>query len=46
MKASRIALPEVYGAKKMLDTDIIPERQKTQIHNNQVDKNRPRLGTR
>ena len=44
MKVSRIALPEVHCAKKMLDTNIIPEKQKSKTHNNQVDKNRPRLG--
>ena len=42
--ASGIVLPEVHGAKKMLDTNVIPEKQKPKIHNKQVDKNRPRLG--
>ena len=31
-------------AKKMLDTNILPEKQKPKIHEKQVDKNRPRLG--
>ena len=44
MKVSGIALPEVHGAKKTLDTNVIPEKQKSQIHNNQAHKNRPRLG--
>ena len=44
MTVSRIALPEVHGTKKMLDTSVIPEKLKPQIHNNQVDKNRPRSG--
>ena len=44
MKVSEILLPEVQSAKKTLETNVIPEQQKPQIHNNQVDKNRPRLG--
>ena len=44
MKSSRIALPEVHGTKKMLDTNILPEKQKPQLQNKQVVKNRPRLG--
>ena len=44
MKSSRIALPEVHGAKKMLDTNVLPEKQKPQLQNKQVVKNRPRLG--
>ena len=43
-KATEITLPEGHGAKKMLDTDILPEKQKSQIHGEQVGKNRPRLG--
>ena len=39
-----ITLPEVHGAKKMLDMNALPEKQKPQIHGEQVDKNRPRLG--
>ena len=31
--------------KKMLDINILPERQKPQIHGEQVEKNRPRLGS-
>ena len=42
--ATRIMLPEVHGTKKMLDTNIPAETQKPQIHGEQVDKNRPRLG--
>ena len=37
-------LPEVHGAKKTLDTNILPEKQKPQIHREQADKNRPWLG--
>ena len=44
MKVSGIALPEVHSAKKTLDTNVIPGKQKPQLHNNQVDKKRPRLG--
>ena len=43
-KVTGITLPEVHGAKKMLDTNILPEKQKPQIHEKQVDKNTPRLG--
>ena len=43
-KVTGIKLPEVNGAKKMLDTNVLPENQKPQIHEKQVDKNRPRLG--
>ena len=43
-KATGITLPEVHGTKKMLDTNVLPEKQKPQIHGKQVDKNRPRLG--
>ena len=43
-KASRISLPEVHSAKKTLDTNVLPEKQKLRIHRKQVNKNRPRLG--
>ena len=43
-KSSGIALPEVYSAKNTLDTNIIPEKQKPELQNKQVDENRPRLG--
>ena len=44
MKSSGIALPEVHGAKKMLDTNVLLERQNPQLQNKQVIKNKPRLG--
>ena len=44
VKSSRIALPEVHGTKKALDTNILPEKQKPQLQNKQVVKNRPRSG--
>ena len=44
MKSSGIALPEVHSTKKTLDTNVIPDRQKPEFQNKQVDKNRPRLG--
>ena len=44
MKSSGIVLPEVHGAKKTLDTNVLPEKQKPQLHNKQVVENRPRLG--
>ena len=43
-KVTGITLPEVYGTKKMSDINVLPEKQKPQIHGKQVDKNRPRLG--
>ena len=43
-KATGITLPEVHSTKKMLDMNVLPEKQKPQIHREQVDKNRPRLG--
>ena len=43
MKSSGVALPEVHDTKKILDTSILPEKQKPQIQNKQVDKDRPRL---
>ena len=41
---TEITLPEVHSMKKTLDTSILPEKQKPQIHSEQVDKNKPRLG--
>ena len=43
-KVTGIMLPEVHSTKKMLDTNILPEKQKPQIHGKPVDKNGPRLG--
>ena len=43
-KSSGIALQEVHGAKKMLDTNVLSEKQKPQLQNKQVVKNRPRSG--
>ena len=43
-KVTGIALPEVHGAKKKLDTNILPEKQKPQIQEKRIDKNKPRLG--
>ena len=43
-KLSGIALPEVYGTKKTLDTNVVPEKQKQQLYNKHVVENRPRLG--
>ena len=44
MKATGIMLPEVNGAKKMLDTRVLPEKQKPQIQAKQVVKIGPKLG--
>ena len=43
-KVTGITLPVVHDARKMLDTNVLPEKQTPQIHEKQVDKNRPRLG--
>ena len=40
MKATGITLPEVHG---MLDTRVLPEKQKPQIQTENVVKNRPKL---
>ena len=37
-------LPEVHGAKKMLDPRVLQEKQKPQIQTEQVVKIRPKLG--
>ena len=38
MKATRITSPEIHSAKKMLHMNVLPEKQKPQIHRKQVDK--------
>ena len=43
-KKRGIALPEVHGTKKTLDTSILLEKQKPQLQDKQLDENRPRLG--
>ena len=43
-RSSGISLPEVHGTKKTLDTNVLSEKQKPQIHSKQVNKNRPMLG--
>ena len=43
-KATGITLPGVHGAKKTLDTRVLPEKQKPQIQAEQVIKIRPKLG--
>ena len=37
-KATGITLAEVHGTKKMLDTNVLPGKQKSQIQEKQVDK--------
>ena len=44
MKVTGIMLPEVHGSKNLLDTNVLPEKQKPQIHKKWVDNNRLRLG--
>ena len=43
-KATGIMLPEIHSTKKMLDTNVLPEKKKPQIHGKQVDKNIQGLG--
>ena len=43
-KATGITLPEVHSTKKMIDMNVLPEKQNPQIHSEQVDKKRSRLG--
>ena len=44
MRLSGISVPEVHSMKKILDTNMLTEKQKPQIHGKQVNKNRHRLG--
>ena len=44
IKVTGIKLPEVHSVKKMLDTRVLPEKQKPQIQAEQVVKIRPKLG--
>ena len=43
-KSSGIKLPEVYGIKKTLDTNSLPERQKHPLKLKIIPKIKPRLG--
>ena len=42
--SSGLALPEVHGAKKTLDTNILPQKQKITPQNKKIVENKPRLG--
>ena len=44
IKSSGIKFPEVHGAKKILDTNILPEKQKLVLQNKKIVENKPRLG--
>ena len=44
MKSSRIALPKVHTARKVLDTSVLPEKQKIQLQSKKIVENKPRLG--
>ena len=39
MKVTGIMLPEVQGGKKTLDTKVLPEKQKPQIHSKHAGRN-------
>ena len=43
-RAARVNLPEVHGARKMIVTNMPTEKQKPQIQEKQIDKNKPKLG--
>ena len=44
MRATGVNLPEVHSARKTIVTNTPIEKQKPQIQEKQVDKNRPKLG--
>ena len=44
IRAAGVNLPEVHGTRKMIVTNMPIEKQKPQIQEKQVDKNRPKLG--
>ena len=44
MRATGVNLPEVHSIRKMIATNMPIEKQKPQIQEKQVDKNRPKLG--
>ena len=43
-KSSGIILPEVHGTKKILDMNLLPEKQRMIPQNKKVIENKPRLG--
>ena len=43
-KSSEVTLPEVHGARKILDTNILPEKQRMVLQNKKVIENKLRLG--
>ena len=43
-KSSRIKLPEVHGIKKILDTNLLPEKQKTAPQVKKGSEIKPRIG--
>ena len=44
MKATGVSLSEVHGARKTITVNTPIEKQKPQVQEKQVDKNRPKLG--
>ena len=44
MRAAGVNLLEVHGPRKTIVTNMPIEKQKPQIQENQVDKNKPKLG--
>ena len=45
-KSSRVKLPDVHGAKKILDMNLLPEMQKVILQIKNSVENKPRLGQR
>ena len=43
-KSNRVKLPEVHGAKKILDTNLLPEKQKVILQIKKTIESKPRLG--
>ena len=43
-KSSEVILPEVHGAKKILDMNVLPGKQKVVLHNKKVIEKKLRLG--
>ena len=43
-KSSGIKLPDVHGAKKIIDANVLPEKQKAISQIRQIIENKPRLG--
>ena len=43
-KSSRVILPDVHGTEKILDTNLLPQKQKVILQMKKAIENKPRLG--